>query len=143
MALLPVSISDLEHINSLTLSFINDGESFYSTNLQADSLPSEPPGKYGMCCACMPAQSLSCSQLFTTRQIIARQAPLSAGFSRQEYWSGSPCPPPGALPCLPSLLHWQVGSFPYSHLGSHLLNSVSLSLTKCISLICNIQENRE
>ena len=28
----------------------------------------------------------------------ARQAPLSMGFSRQEYWGGLPCPPPGALP---------------------------------------------
>ena len=27
-----------------------------------------------------------------------RQAPLSVGFSRQEYWSGLPCPPPGNLP---------------------------------------------
>ena len=26
------------------------------------------------------------------------QAPLSIGFSRQEYWSGLPCPPPGDLP---------------------------------------------
>ena len=26
------------------------------------------------------------------------QAPLSIGFSRQEYWGGSPCPPPGDLP---------------------------------------------
>ena len=26
------------------------------------------------------------------------QAPLSMGFSRQEYWSGVPCPPPGELP---------------------------------------------
>ena len=26
------------------------------------------------------------------------QAPLSVGFSRQEYWSGLPCPPPGGLP---------------------------------------------
>ena len=26
------------------------------------------------------------------------QAPLSMEFSRQEYWSGSPCPPPGDLP---------------------------------------------
>ena len=29
---------------------------------------------------------------------LARQAPLSMGFSRQEYWSGLPCPPPGDLP---------------------------------------------
>ena len=28
----------------------------------------------------------------------ARQAPLSRGFSRQEYWSGLPCPSPGDLP---------------------------------------------
>ena len=30
--------------------------------------------------------------------IVAREAPLSMGFSRQEYWSGLPCPPPGDLP---------------------------------------------
>ena len=29
---------------------------------------------------------------------IACQAPLSMDFSRQEYWSGVPCPPPGDLP---------------------------------------------
>ena len=29
---------------------------------------------------------------------VARQAPLSLGFSRQEYWSGLPFPPPGDLP---------------------------------------------
>ena len=28
---------------------------------------------------------------------VARQAPLSMGFSRQEDWSGLPCPPPGDL----------------------------------------------
>ena len=29
---------------------------------------------------------------------VACQAPLSVGFSRQEYWSGLPCPTPGYLP---------------------------------------------
>ena len=29
---------------------------------------------------------------------VAYQAPLSTGFSWQEYWSGFPCPPPGDLP---------------------------------------------
>ena len=29
---------------------------------------------------------------------VAHQASLSVGFSRQEYWSGLPCPPPGDLP---------------------------------------------
>ena len=33
-----------------------------------------------------------------TPWILARQAPLSMGFSRQEYWSGLPFPSPGDLP---------------------------------------------
>ena len=36
--------------------------------------------------------------LFVTPWAIAHQAPLSMEFSRQEYWSGLPCPPPGDLP---------------------------------------------
>ena len=35
-----------------------------------------------------------CAILWT----VARQAPLSTGFSRKEYWSGLPFPPPGDLP---------------------------------------------
>ena len=34
----------------------------------------------------------------TTLWTVACQAPPSMGFSRQEYWSGLPCPPPGHLP---------------------------------------------
>ena len=37
-------------------------------------------------------------QVFVTLWTIALQAPLSVGFSRQEYWSRLPCPPPGDLP---------------------------------------------
>ena len=37
-------------------------------------------------------------QLFATPWTVAYQAPLSMGFSRQEYWSGLPCPPPGDCP---------------------------------------------
>ena len=39
-----------------------------------------------------------CVQLCVTPRTVAHQAPLSMGFSRQEYWSGFPCPPPGDLP---------------------------------------------
>ena len=51
--------------------------------------------------------------LFQTHWTAAHQAPLSMGFSRQEYWSGMPCPPPGDLPRpgtgphLLCLLYWQ------------------------------------
>ena len=51
-----------------------------------------------MCvCTCM----LSCFsrvRLFATLWTVASQAPLSMGFSRQEYWSGLPYLPPGNLP---------------------------------------------
>ena len=42
------------------------------------------------------------SNSFATQWTIAHQAPLSMGFSRQEYWRGLPCPPPGGLP-LPNI----------------------------------------
>ena len=44
---------------------------------------------------CSSAQSC---RLFVTPWTVAHQAPLSVGFSRQECWSGLPCPPPGNLP---------------------------------------------
>ena len=47
---------------------------------------------------CVFAQLLSSVQLFVTPWTVARQAPLIMGFSRQEYWSGLPFPPPGDLP---------------------------------------------
>ena len=47
-----------------------------------------------VCCA----ESLSHVWLSMTPWTIAHQAPLSMGFSRQEYWSGLPCPSPGHLP---------------------------------------------
>jgi len=36
--------------------------------------------------------------LSATLQTVVRQAPLSLGFSRQEYWSGLSCPPPWDFP---------------------------------------------
>ena len=56
-------------------------------------------------------------QLSVTPWSVAHKAPLSTVFSRQEYWSGLPCPPPGDLPDLgiksvSYLLHWHVGSLP-------------------------------
>ena len=38
------------------------------------------------------------SDSFVAPQTVACLAPLSMGFSRQEYWSGLPCPPLGACP---------------------------------------------
>ena len=47
----------------------------------------------------MYAESLqSCLMLCDPMDYIARQAPLSMGLSRQENWSGLPCPPPEDFP---------------------------------------------
>ena len=62
---------------------------------------------------CAP-RCFSCVDLWT----VALQASLSLRFSRQEYWSGLPVPPPGPLsdrriePPLLCLLQWQAGSLP-------------------------------
>ena len=42
-------------------------------------------------------KSLNRVRLFATPWTVAHQAPLSMGFSRQEYWSGLPFPSPGDL----------------------------------------------
>ena len=56
-------------------------------------------------CVCVRARARTCVlnhfswvQLFVTLWTVAHQAPLSMGFSRQEYWSGLPCPPTADLP---------------------------------------------
>ena len=60
-----------------------------------------PPGQlfffffYWSMCVCSVAKS--CLTLVTPRA-VAHQAPLSMGFSRQEYQSGLPFPPLGGLP---------------------------------------------
>ena len=45
--------------------------------------------------ACSVSSVMSDSLLLWT---VAHQAPLSMAFSRQEYWSELPCPPPGDFP---------------------------------------------
>jgi len=75
----------------------------------------------GMKCMLSHFSSIS---LFVTPWTVAHQAPLSMGFSRQEYWSGLPSflqgifPTQELNPCLFCLLHWQAGSLPLSHQGS-------------------------
>ena len=47
---------------------------------------------------CMRAKSHQSCTTLATLWAVAQQAPLSMGFSRQEYWSELPCPSPGDLP---------------------------------------------
>ena len=64
----------------------------------------------------------SCVRLFATPWTVTGQALLSVGFSRQEYWSGLPCPPPGVFLTQGSnphwrTFHWQAGSSPLESPG--------------------------
>ena len=105
------------------------------------SLPLAPPGKllllssisfYDYATICLSIHLLmdilvvsmcmlshfSCVWLFATLWTVAHQAPPSMGFSKQEYWSGLLCPPPGDLPdpgIEPSSPTLQADSLPLSH----------------------------
>ena len=87
----------------------------------------------------MRAQLPSRVQLFVAPWTVARQAPLPMEFSRQEHWSGLPCPPPGDLSEDPGIKHTssalQADSFPlappgkpeenYTHEDNRLLSHSS------------------
>ena len=72
----------------------------------------------------MYAKSLQLCLTFWTVRTVARLAPLSMGFSRQEYWHELPFPPPGELPdpriepVSPVALALQAESDCLSHQGS-------------------------
>ena len=72
---------------------------------------------------------------------VARQAPLSTGFPRQEPWSGLPRPSPG-LPSqgrIPRLLHWRVDSLPPSHQGrGHTLHHRQTPNPSCHPAGCRL-----
>ena len=68
-------------------------KTFHKFNIHCGGCPQPSAYKGNVC-----ALSLSCFRLFMTPWTVARQAPLSLGFSSQEYWSGLPFPSPGDLP---------------------------------------------
>jgi len=88
---------------------------------------------------CIAVESLGHVQLFETPWTAAHQAPLSMGFSQQEYWSGLPFLSPkntgvgcyalfqGIFPTQGSNLHllclprWQVGSLPLAPLITKII----------------------
>ena len=73
-------------------------------------------------CVCV-CKLLSHFQLFMTPWTLASQAPLSMGFSRQEYWSGLPFPSPEDLPnsgIEPRSPALQADSYHLSHQEAHI-----------------------
>ena len=90
--------------------------------------PTYVPHCYNACILSRFSRVCLCETLWT----VARQAPLPMGFSRQEYWSGLPCPPLGDL----------------SHPGIEPVSLTSLALaggffttsTTWEAHLCNIQK---
>ena len=85
-------------------------------------------------CVCVISR-FRCFWLFATLWTVARQASLSMGFSRQEYRSGWPCPPPGIFltqgsnPLLLCLLNWQEGSLPLAPTGKPFCGYINPNLS--------------
>ena len=98
-------------------------------------------------CACV------LSHVSVTPGTVAHQAPLSMGFSRQEYWSGLPCPPPGDPPhpgmdrVSPALAggfftasatweaQWETSALPLQEVNLKLLSNSLLFSFKCCCLL--------
>ena len=86
-------------------------------------------------------------QLFATVSTVVPQGPLLVGFSRQEYWSGFLCPPPGHLPhpgiepVSPIALALQVDSLPLSHQGRPLSLWTSGEIMLC--MLCALKRGIE
>ena len=89
---------------------------------------------YMMPTACMLSH-FSHVPLFVTPQTVTYQAPLSMGFSRQEYWSGLPFPPPvdpldpGIEPVSPVTPTLQTDSLPLEPPGKPLMPSICSKIT--------------
>ena len=112
---------------------------------------------------CLPVFTLVCAKLLQSHPTLydsvdcSPPGSLSVGFSRQEYWSGLPYPPPGDLPnpgiepyirdSLLRLLPWQTGSMPLAppgepiHFGMFFKISIILKMwpyqTEDDNLSCN------
>ena len=103
----------------------------------------EPATSPRYACMSLHAYNLSYfsfNQFFATSWTVAHQSPLPMGFSRQEYWSGLPCPPPGALLTQRSnhhllcLLHWQAGSLTLAPPEKPLYLTAVVQLLSCVRL---------
>ena len=90
----------------------------------------------------------SCVLLFVTQWTVACRSPLSRGFSKQEYWSGLPCPPSAYLPkagiepmSLISALAgvfcatWEAPNLPYPYFITTLSSSFKMIIFKSLNLL--------
>ena len=95
----------------------------------------------GKVCVCVVTSVVSGSETLWT---VACQAPLSMGFSRQEYWSGLPCPPPESSPpgIKPTSLIGRRVLYHSHHQGCpKCLNAFLLSSSEIVTLLTFMCDN--
>ena len=81
---------------------------------------------------CSPPGSPFVHGIFPGKNTVARQGPLSMGFSRQELWSGLPFSSPGIFLTQGSnsgLLHCQQSLYPLSYQGIHYIHTFLIFFT--------------
>ena len=94
----------------------------------------------------------SCVWLFATLWPAALEASLSMGFSRQGYWNGLPCPPPGDLPdqgsnshllCIGSrvLYHWRHWEAPAQSRRTHFLSANHVPATSLLTHLGGVRHS--
>ena len=129
---------------------INNWPTYFSPKKQNRNLPHFHVRLTTICfyqslCACV-VRHFSHDRLFATPWTVACQAPLSMGFSSQEYWSGLSCPPPEHLPkpwdwirisyisCTGRwvLYHYHHLGSPYQSVRKIKNNKFSFHITNCI-----------
>ena len=100
---------------------------------------------------CVHAKSLQLCLTLCDPWTVACQAPPSMGFSRQEFWSGLPCPSPGDLldpgmepKNLMSPIYWLAGSLPTSTscASGLVLRETKLNLRCKVNLNTSLQDNQ-
>ena len=126
-----MSIINVEGSSALSHSIF--GLTYESTSHAASRMRArhmQPHENTTRTCLC----TLSRVWLFVTLWPVVHQAPLSMGFSRQEYWRGLPFRTPGDIPNTgiePEFLHlrhWQADSLPLLHLGSRTWYKIKCSV---------------
>ena len=97
-------------------------------NLATEQQQQRDSGFVSTLCHRLSMSKVASVMFFAILWTVAYQALLSTEFSRQEYWSRSPCPSPGDLPdpgiksTCPAL---QVDSQPLNHLRSPILETIN------------------
>src|SRR5574337_123934 len=95
-----------------------------------------------MLCHAAMLSRFSRVRLCVTPWTGAHQAPLSKGFSRQEYWNGLPFPPPGDLPhpetepISPLSPELQAGPLPAEPLGRTHSSPMTAGISVCFDHHC-------